>query len=64
MNVKDAETSIKKYRSDMERRKHDAIKLIESDSIGAAMMALKDAAQCEAIIAEYQFIIELIEVGE
>lgn len=64
MNIKDAEVSIKKYMRDMESRKADSIKLIENNNLGAAMIALKDAVQCEALVTEYQFIIELMEVGE
>lgn len=62
MNRKDAETSIRKYEKDRDNRKHAAIDAINSNDFWGAAKAINEASQCEAVINEYRFILDLIDV--
>lgn len=59
-----AETSIGKYRADLERRKLAAVDAIRRGSFAEAREALSDAASFAAIIEEYEFLLEAMEVND
>lgn len=62
MKREDAENSIGKYQKDLENRKRAAVTAIMENDFWGAMTAINEAAQCHAIINEYDFIIDLIDV--
>lgn len=64
MTIDDAETSKKKYENDRENRKKAAINAIMENDFWGAMIAINEASQCHAIINEYDYILDLMKMGE
>lgn len=62
MNRKEVEISIRKYEKDRDNRKQAAIDAINGNDFWGAAIAINEASQCQAVIAEYHFILDLIDV--
>lgn len=63
MTEKDIQTSIKSFNTRMARAKRLAIEAIEDGNYWAAQTQILDAASYQAIIEEYQFQLECMEVN-
>lgn len=64
MTIDDAETSKKKYENDRENRKKAAINAIMENDFWGAMIAINEASQAHAIVNEYDYVIDLMRMGE
>lgn len=64
MTIDDAETSKKKYENDRENRKKAAINAIMENDFWGAMIAINEASQCHAIVNEYEYVLDLMRMGE
>lgn len=64
MTIDDAETSKKKYENDRENRKKAAINAIMENDFWGAMIAINEAAQCHAVLNEYDYILDLMDMGD
>lgn len=64
MTIDDAETSKIKYENDRENRKKAAINAIMENDFWGAMIAINEASQAHAIVNEYDYVIDLMRMGE
>lgn len=64
MTIDDAETSKIKYEHDRENRKKAAINAIMENDFWGAMIAINEASQCHAIVNEYDYILDLMKIGD
>lgn len=64
MTIDDAITSKKKYENDRERRKKAAINAILDNDFWGALIAINEASQSHAIVNEYDYILDLMKMGD
>lgn len=64
MTIDDAENSKKKYENDRENRKKVAINDILDNDFWGALIAINEASQAHAIVNEYDYILDLMNMGE
>lgn len=64
MTIDDAENSKKKYENDRENRKKVAINAILDNDFWGALIAINEASQAHAIVNEYDYVIDLMNMGD
>lgn len=64
MTIDDAENSKIKYENDRENRKKVAINAILDNDFWGALIAINEASQAHAIVNEYDYILDLMKMGD